>query len=171
MLKRAHAYAVKEKLFDDIVQFLRQNLDPSIEKIEMVNIEGESRFFVSSIGQNNSIDITKYGEGLQRIFEITMLMIFCRNGIICIDEVDSAIHKSLLIKFTEFIQKLADKCNVQVFLSTHSKECIDAFIENEYHNERITAYSLVEKEGKIVCKYIEGTRLEKLVDSINLDIR
>ncbi|WP_271785355.1 AAA family ATPase [Aquimarina algiphila] len=171
LLKKAHAYAIEEKYFDRVIDFIREHLDSSIQKIEMINVEGESRFVVTSSTINEVIDITKYGEGLQRVFEIALLMVYSRNGIICIDEIDSAIHKTLLIEFTKFIQQTADTFNVQVFLSTHSKECIDAFIKNQYHNEHLTAYVLKNVEGEIKCKYIDGNRLEQLVESINFDIR
>ena len=171
LLKKAHANAVKEKYFDQVIMFIQTHLDRSIEKIEMISDEGESRFMVSSSRIKEAVDITKYGEGLQRVFEIALLMVYSKNGVICIDEVDSAIHKSLLIEFTKFIQQTAEQFNVQVFLSTHSKECIDAFVKNDYHNDFIRAYALSQVDGKITCKYIEGNRLEKLVDSINFDIR
>lgn len=120
---------------------------------------------------NDVIDITKYGEGLQRVFEIALLMVYSKNGIICIDEIDSAIHTSLLIPFTKFVQQLAEKFNVQVFLSTHSKECIDAFVKNNYKNNELTAYALVKENELIKAKYIDGERLEQLIESINFDIR
>ena len=126
---------------------------------------------VTSTKNDKAIDITKYGEGLQRIFEIILLMIYSEGGIICIDEIDSAIHKSLLIKFTKFIQELADQYNVQVFLTTHSKECIDAFVENKYKNNELTAFVLKEVDDKIQYKYLNGSRLEELVDLIDIDIR
>ena len=145
-------------------------MDPTIQTIDMV---GDNRFMVSSSKFAEAIDLTKYGEGLQRVFEIALLMGYCKNGIICIDELDSAIHKSLLIDFTKFIQESAEKFNVQVFLSTHSKECIDAFVENKYHNKDITAFALTrDKEtDKVVCNYLKGDKLEQLVDSIGVDIR
>ncbi|QXP52544.1 ATP/GTP-binding protein [Cellulophaga sp. HaHa_2_1] len=172
LLKKAHAFAVKEGFIDEVIAFIKEHLDNSIEKIEMIDEDGESRFMVSSssIG-DKPIDITKYGEGLQRVFEIALLMGYSQNGIVCIDELDSAIHKSLLVQFTKFIQQTAQKFNVQVFLSTHSKECIDAFVKNDYHNNEITAYALVNDEDNIKCKYIEGSRLEQLVETINFDIR
>jgi AAA15 family ATPase/GTPase len=171
LLRKAHAYAVQEKYFDEVIDFIKTHMDSSIEKIEMVSDEGESRFMVTSNKLNNVIDITKYGEGLQRIFEIALLMGYSNNGILCIDEIDSAIHKSLLVEFTKFLQQSAERFNVQVFLSTHSKECIDAFIENKYANNEITAYALTEENEKVVCKYIDGSRLENLIETINFDIR
>lgn len=171
LLRKAHAKAVQEKYFDDIIGFIQQKMDPSIEKIEMVSIENESRFMVSSSNLDYAIDLTKYGEGLQRVLEIALLMGYSKNGIMCIDELDSAIHKSLLIDFTEYIQLLAEKFNVQVFLSTHSKECIDAFVENNYPDDALTVFTLKQENNRIVCRYLEGNKLKSLVESINIDIR
>lgn len=172
LLKKAHAFAVEEKYFDEIIDFIKNYLDPNIEKIELVSISNESRFMVTSTSLDNAIDITKYGEGLQRVFEIALLMVYSRNGIICIDEIDSAIHRNLLIKFTSFIQMLADKYNVQVFLTTHSKECIDAFVENDYPDDELTAFALeVGENGKVECNFLSGNKLKQLVETINIDIR
>jgi len=168
LLSKAHSYAVKEKYFDDIVDFIRNNMDSSIEKITLVE---DNRFMVDSRNFEKAIDITKFGEGMQRVFEIALLMGYNRDGILCIDEIDCAIHNSLLVRFSRFLQQLAEKFNVQVFISTHSKECIDAFIKAKYNNNDITAYSLTEENGKVVCKYVKGERLESLIQSINFDIR
>jgi AAA15 family ATPase/GTPase len=171
LLHAAHKLAVENKYFDKVIEFINQYLDEDIEKIDLVNDEGENRFRVSTKKLDKAIDLTKYGEGLQRVFEIALLLGYCKDGILCVDEIDSAIHKSLLLNFTKFIQKTADDFNVQVFLSTHSKECIDAFVENDYPDDNLTAYALTEEEGKIVCKFLEGNKLKQLVESINLDIR
>ncbi len=171
LLRQAHARAVQEKYFDEIMLFINENLDSSIEKIEMISIDNESRFMVSSSNNDVAIDITKYGEGLQRVFEIALLMGYSKNGVICIDELDSAIHKNLLVKFTEFIQKLAVNFNVQVFLSTHSKECIDAFVENSYPDDELMAYAITENNGELSAKFLEGNKLKQLVETINIDIR
>ena len=40
----------------------------------------------------------------------------CRNGVLFIDEFETAIHYSLLLEFTKFTQQLAERFNVQVFL-------------------------------------------------------
>jgi AAA15 family ATPase/GTPase len=170
-LKIAHAQAVKEKAIDIIVKFIRKNIDPAIKKIDMTVIDGVSRFFVTSDTFEKSIDITNYGEGVRRVFEIALFFAYARNGVLLIDEFETAIHKSLLVNFTRFVQELAERFNVQVFLTSHSKECIDSFIMNNYRTEDITAYQLKEEKGVISCKYVEGKRLKKLLESIDEDIR
>ncbi len=170
LVAKAYDKAVTDKYLDEIILFIKNKMDNSINKIEMIS---SNRIMVSSSKFDKAIDITKYGEGLQRVFEIALLMGYCQNGVLCIDELDSAIHKNLLIAFTKFIQESAEKFNVQVFLSTHSKECIDAFVENEYKNEDITAYALTRKKetNQIVCKFLKGDKLARLIDSIDIDIR
>ncbi len=171
LLQTAHTAAVNEGYFEIVKNFIREKLDPSIKNIELVNEAGENRFMVTTEDHEKPIDLTKYGEGLQRVFEIALLLGYCKNGILCIDEIDSALHTSLLRDFTKFIQEIAIEFNVQVFLSTHSKECIDAFVENDCSNDDITAYALSIEDGSIRCKYVDGNRLEKLIETINFDIR
>ncbi|MCP4219063.1 MAG: AAA family ATPase [bacterium] len=170
-LKAAHARAVKEKSIDIIVQFIKEHIDPAIRKIDMTTIDGVGRFFVTSDAFDTSIDITSYGEGVRRIFEIALFFAYARNGVLLIDEFETAIHKSLLVGFSKFVQELAERFNVQVFLTSHSKECIDSFIRNGYKTEDITAYVLKEEKDNITCKYVDGKRLESLLDSIDVDIR
>ena len=170
ILREAHACAVKEKRIGEITDFISRHIDPAIEKIEMLDIHGENRFFVTSKTHDTSIDLTKYGEGLQRIFEIALLLSYCSDGILCIDEIDSAIHKGLLVRFAEFVQRLAAKYNVQLFLSTHSKECIDAFSRTQ--KEDMMAFVLQKTlDDKVDFRYMEGEELKKLIDIIDLDIR
>ncbi len=171
LLETAYSQAVTEKYIDKIVTFLARNIDNSIVNITLTLTDGVSRFLVNTTHLEKAIDITKYGEGLQRVFEIALLMGYCKNGILCIDEIESAIHKTLLNEFTGFLIKSAHEYNVQVFVSTHSKECIDAFMLCESSATDITAYSLKRSEDEITCKYIDGKRLSRMIENIDLDIR
>ncbi|MBL4586751.1 MAG: AAA family ATPase [Flavobacteriales bacterium] len=92
LLHEAHKMAVENRYFDKVIEFIRSFLDEGIEKIDLVNDEGENRFKVTSSSIEKAVDITKYGEGLQRVFEIALLLGYCSNGILCIDEIDSALH-------------------------------------------------------------------------------
>ncbi len=170
-LKNAHARAVEDKSIDIVVDFIKKNIDPGIQKIDMTTIDGVSRFFVNSDDFDKAVDITNYGEGVRRVFEIALFFAYAKNGVLLIDEFETAIHKSLLVDFSKFIQELAEKFNVQVFLTSHSKECIDSFILNDYKTKDITAYVMKVEDRQIKCKYVEGKRLEKLLESIDVDIR
>jgi AAA15 family ATPase/GTPase len=154
-----------------VISFIK-TIDSSINDIRLNESDDIARFIVDSEKfQDKNVEITNYGEGIQRIFEIALAFAYAKNGVICIDEFETAIHFSLLVDFTKFIQELSIKFNVQVFITSHSKECIDAFVNNGYQNEDISAYQLNNIDNKIEKKYISGNRLKTLVDSISLDIR
>lgn len=170
ILQKAHAYAVKQKIFSKVINFIREEVDSDIENIELVDQGGESRFLVSSSRHKTSIDLTKYGEGLQRIFEIALLLAYCTNGILCIDEIDSGIHHKLLTAFCRYIMDLAKDFNVQVFISTHSKECVDAFARLD--SDEVMAYKLKFGVNKSLdFRYIGGKRLNELIEDMDIDIR
>lgn len=168
----AHSKNVELKVFNLVVNFLTNYIDSHIEDIEFTEVENIKRFLVDTQSfPDRAVSITSYGEGLQRIFEIALSFAYCKNGVILIDELETAIHYSLLINFTKFIQELAVKFNVQVFITSHSKECIDAFVQNNVHNEDISAFLLENQDGNITTKYIGGDRLKYLIENVSLDIR
>ena len=167
-----HYKNVQLKEFSLIVDFIKEHIDTNINDIELTEKNDIKRFLVDTdIFPEKSVDITSYGEGLQRIFEIALSFAYCKNGVLLIDELETAIHYSLLVDFTKFIQELARKFNVQVFITSHSKECIDAFVQNNVYNEDISAFLLENKNGNITTKYIGGDRLKYLTENISLDIR
>jgi len=154
-----------------VINFIKK-VDNTINDIRLSEESEVKRFIVdSSKFLEENLEITNYGEGLQRIFEIALSFAYAKNGIVCIDEFETAIHYTLLIDFTKFIQELSQIFNVQVFLTTHSKEAIDAFVQNNYRNDMISAYLLENIDNNIGYKYINGDRLKYLVDNIDLDIR
>lgn len=170
-LLNSYADSVNKKMDKLIIKFLKK-IDHNIQDIKLIEKNGIKRFAVLSENFENARDITSFGEGLQRIFEISLAFASAKNGVLLIDELETAIHKSLLIDFTYFIQELAEKFNVQVFITSHSKECIDAFVQNDYKdNSELIAYLIENKNNEFSYKYIDGDRLNSLVESMDLDIR
>lgn len=156
---------------EHVISFIKE-VDPEIRDIRLSESDGIKRFVVdSNKNKDRNLDITHYGEGIQRIFELAIAFAHARNGVICIDEFETAIHKTLLIPFTKFVQQLAKYFNVQVFITSHSKECIDAFVQNDYRNEDISAYYLENVDSKVMSKFITGEKLKKQIEYIDFDLR
>ncbi len=154
-----------------VVDFLNE-IEPTIKDVRFTEDMDLKRFIVeSSFDIDRNFDLTSYGEGIQRIFYIALSFAACRNGVLFIDEFETAIHYSLLLQFTRFTQELSERFNVQLFLTSHSGECISAFLENGYKNEDITGFQLSKKDGKVQVKSAEGERFGYLVKNVDLDIR
>lgn len=170
-LVSAHSRVVELGKMDDLIDFMRKNIDPNLVGIRMVDSEEPVRFIVTTRDEEEGLELTKYGEGMQRIFEISLYIISCAGGCVFIDELDSGIHKHLLDAYVAFISELAKTFHVQLFISTHSKECIDAFLNN-CGVDSMSAYRL-DKDAKkqIAVRRTNGVELKQLVENFNIDIR
>lgn len=154
-----------------VIDFMKR-VENSIVDIRYTEEMDVKRFLVESkYSLERSFDLTTYGEGIQRIFYIALAFASCRNGVILIDEFETAIHFSLLKEFTRLTQELAETFNVQVFLTSHSRECIEAFVENGYKTEQVTGFQMINSGNKISSKRVEGERFKYLIENIALDIR
>lgn len=158
-----------EKAEKIVLEYMKK-LDSSIEEIFLVETDGIKRLMVRS-SKEEDLDIHKYGEGVQRAYSLILNFMANRGGVILIDELEVGIHFSFLIELTKFIQELSEEFGVQVFITTHSDECLEAFVENNYKNEMLAFHQLVEKDGRIFTKYIGGERYKELKQAIDLEIR
>jgi AAA15 family ATPase/GTPase len=86
-----------------------------------------------------AIPLKHLGDGINRIFTIALALINAKNKILLIDEIDLGLHHSVQRKLWEIIFKFSKELNVQVFATTHSQDCVEAFTnvlnEETYQNE------------------------------------
>lgn len=166
--------SVEEGTKDEVVSFIRDKLDSGFANVDAIPSHESAEFTRFRVTHENftiAADLTQFGEGVQRIFHIGLLFAYARGGIVLIDEFENAIHYTLLRPFTRFVQELAVKFDVQVFLSSHSKECIDAFVTNEYRLDDISAFALRRENNHRVAHRYDGNRLKQLLDVANVDLR
>ncbi len=159
-LEKHYARAVNKDILNDILDFIKEHIDPQLKDIRFTK-EYIETFKVNH--QSFTIDLSAFGEGLQRIFYIALQFASAENGVILIDELENGLHYTLLESFTHFIQELAIKLNVQVFLTTHSKETIEAFVSNNFENEDISFNLMVEnkRENRVKIIYSSSDLLIK----------
>jgi AAA15 family ATPase/GTPase len=163
--------SVETKSIDKIVNFLGTNVDKGTKNIYYVG-GTLSRFLVDHDNfKDKNIDLMQFGEAMQRIVFLTLPFASARNGILLIDEIENSIHFGLMKRFAELILELSQEFNTQVFITSHSKECIDAFLSVKTELKNITAYQMIEEDEQIKCKYMSGQRLAKLIKLIDADLR
>jgi hypothetical protein len=174
-LNEPHRYAsfyhrsTQSKSLPRIFEFIKEEVLPTLNDIRLV--DELQRFLVDDSDFPYSLDLMNYGEGLQRIFFISLLFASAANGVVLIDEFENAIHTELIGHFSKFIHKLADTFNVQVFLTSHSKECIDAFVTNVPTVDDFSFHALVPSDGKISAREFTGDEFRRLIEAGNVDLR
>ena len=154
---------------ENVIRFIKENIDSRLTNIELADERG--RFLVSHLDFERAPDLSSFGDGLRRVFEIGLLLAAVRGGVLLIDEFESAIHPQLLRAFTRVVQEMAVEHNVQVFLTTHSKEALDAFITNNYRTDDIAAYALRRGPQGVDVRRFDGDQLLLLHEAGDFDLR
>ncbi|RDB05887.1 AAA family ATPase [Runella aurantiaca] len=98
-------------------------------QISNLHFEGGLKPYVLLEGEDEPVPLRSMGDGINRILTIILAMVNCENGYLLIDEFENGLHYSVQEKLWEIIFHLAERLNVQVFATTHSYDCIDAFSE------------------------------------------
>ena len=168
-LVKAHDAALDVGTKTEVIDFIKENIDSRISSVDFADTQ--RRFLATHPDFERAPDLASFGDGLWRVFEIGMLLASVRDGVLLIDEFESAIHPQLLSDFTRVVQRLAVELNVQVFLTTHSKEALDAFITNNYKTDDIAAYALRQHPEGIDVRRFDGDQLLLLHEAADFDLR
>lgn len=73
--------------------------------------------------------ISEYGGGMMRYFRFIIEIIQCEDNRIMIDEVEIGVHHTKYKEFWKNILKLVENKKIQLFATTHSQECTEAYIQ------------------------------------------
>ncbi len=122
--------------------------------------------FIKVQGDAERVPIRSLGDGINRLLALSLSLANCRNGIILLDEMDSGLHYSVLYDLWRIIFETAKKLNIQVFATTHSKECIDAFQKMSAEDNDPNSGMLIRLEnqdGDIVATNFDEDGLETMM--------
>lgn len=111
-------------------------IDPSIERIatsasKRWRQEGggpttKAGLVVRSHDKADRIPIGSMGDGIWRILGLALTLVHCRDGVLLIDEIDTGLHYSVMEKMWKLVTETARRLNVQVFATTHSRDCYES---------------------------------------------
>src|SRR4028118_1928952 len=119
-------------------------------------------------GIDEPLPLKSMGDGMTQLFHIIVALVNARNGLLLIDEFENGLHWSVQPKVWDIVFQLSDRLNVQVFATTHSRDCIKGFDQAWTNYPTLGAFfRLDEKNGLIKAR--EYT-LETLNDSIDMDV-
>lgn len=146
----------KEAFLDDLIS----QLDPQIESFKIIN-------GIPSCEINNEwIVLNELGDGTRHLISIITSMFAAEGGYIFIDEVDNGVHYTFLDELWKQIFKLSKVLNCQVFATTHSRECIEAFNRaNEADDGVYLEFYRNEKNQQIQVKHRGYQQLDYSLNS------
>lgn len=125
----------KEEQLIDGLKLINANIERIAPSLNSLN--NTSEFMVKIRGFNKPASIKSLGDGTYKLFQIILTIINAENGTILIDEIENGLHYSVQPDVWKLIFTLAKRLNVQVFATTHSWDCIEAFQKASSEHEDV----------------------------------
>lgn len=111
-----------------VLDWLRM-LDPRISDLAYVagRLASSPRLALLRIEGQVRIPLRSMGDGLTKLFHIAIAVASAPRGVLLIDEFENGLHWSVQEKLWIALAKAAREFRVQVFCTTHSRDCIESF--------------------------------------------
>lgn len=155
---------------DEVVKCL-QLIDPNIKKIAMVGRKFGSNYRIPVVrygDANERVPLKSFGEGMVRIFHIALALVNAKGGFLLIDEFENGLHWSIHPAVWNVVFTMAERLNVKVFATTHSKDCIRGFHEIWSQREPDGTFHRLDIKNKKI-KAVSYT-CEILADALETDV-
>lgn len=136
-----------------------QTLDERIERFAPKGRDRRPRIMVRLKGTNKPLPIGTLGDGVNRLLTIAVALAKSANGILLIDEIDTGLHFTAMDRMWQFISNASEKLNVQVFATTHSRDCYESLAVICHETpEALSRVSIqrIEKDRQTAVSYNEA---------------
>lgn len=154
-----------------------QLFDPGIEDIMIFKSDIGNRpveyIRHSALGD---MPISSYGDGIKKVLALSNAIALAANGILLIDEVETAIHKKYYDDILRFIIKACRSFHVQVFITTHSIEAIDGLLATQDYDiqnetDDICVCTIRRGESVSFSRVLSGREVYENRDAFGFEVR
>lgn len=108
-----------------------RTIEPTIERIASIGTQARrggrgGRGGLAMMVSGHRVPVGSMGDGLWRLLGVALAMVQARGGVLLIDEIDTGLHYSVLVDMWRLVLETARSLDVQVFATTHSRDCYEA---------------------------------------------
>lgn len=112
---------------EDLYEMLRV-IEPEIQRIApQRNHSGE--FKVLLAGAEDPIPLRNLGGGVGHLLNLALSLVNAAGGLLMVDDIDMGLHSSVMPDLWRLIWETANKLDIQVFATTHSRDCWQSLAE------------------------------------------
>lgn len=138
------------ELYQEILDVLKE-FDPGIISINYDDGGTPRRggyYKILTKENNKALPLDMYGDGMKKALLLMSAVIKAKNGILLLDEFETAIHTSAMDRVFKWILETCCKLNVQVFLTSHSEEAINKVLNCSEQLQKDMAIYTLYKDGE-----------------------
>ncbi len=129
-------------------------INSNIERISFVTEEHQGRRVpvVSLKDSGRIVHLYSMGDGLNRVLTIILSLLNAKDGILLLDEFETGLHYSAQKPLWDIIFMLAEELNIQVFVTSHSSDCLKTFTKSNINDQGLLIRLEQRKSGIVpVC--------------------
>lgn len=154
---------------------LLQLFDPDVLNVDI----GSSRGYLPAIYLKHRrlglAPLSVFGDAMRRsVLLASTLSALPKGGVLLLDEVEAGVHVEAQQRIFAWLINAAHQRDVQVFMTTHSLEALDAMLlgqANSGTDKDIVVYQLKREPDAVHCKRFAGDLLHRLRFERGLDVR
>ena len=163
------------EMYEEMLTVLKE-YDENIISInydkESDSLPGRGVYKILSKSHKKALPLNVYGDGMKKAVLLMSAVVRAQNGILLLDEFETAIHTSAMDKTFKWILEACRKLNVQLFLTSHSKEAIDKVLKcAPDHMDDIAVYTLYKDETGTVARRLSARKAIEVQDEMGLELR
>lgn len=162
------------ELYEEMMHILRA-FDENIINVNALKDDRNpfnTEYMILTKNHPKALPLNAYGDGMKKAVLLLSAVVKARDGILLLDEFETAIHTSAMNSIFSWLLKSALKLNVQVFLTSHSKEAIEKVLECDTELQSyINLYTLYNYENRNYVRTMNCQEAINAKDNLGLELR
>ena len=162
-------------LYEEMLMVLKE-YDSDIISINYDNESngsvGRGVYKILSKAHKKALPLNVYGDGMKKAILLMSAVIQAKDGILLLDEFETAIHTSAMNKTFKWILETCKRLNVQVLMTSHSKEAIDKVLKCAPSlMDDMAVYTMYKEADSVSVRRLEARKAIEAQDEMGLELR
>lgn len=157
---------------DDLKQALGVVL-PLLADVEVITNRSGQPFILATTARSERLPLQALGGGMTRLFRLFVSFHEVRGGLVVVDEIENGLHHLVMPEFWRRIRAMTGEFDVQLFATTHSRECVLAALDAfDGRRDDLAIHSLYRKKGVELVEAATYTgKTLRAVRDLDLEVR
>lgn len=162
------------EMYEEMLSILR-TFDENIIGISAIAADANAsaaEYMVLTKDHKKALPLNVFGDGMKKAILLLSAVVKARDGILLLDEFETAIHTSAMDRIFSWILESAKRLNVQVFLTSHSKEAIEKVLRCSEELQRdINVYTFYKKSDRHLVRTMTCEEAVNAQKCLGLELR
>jgi hypothetical protein len=152
---------------------IMKEVEPRLKRLRYAKLPGTSSPLVfADVGLSHAVPATQMGQAFNRILHVYSEILTAKTNVLLIDEIENGIFSESLPLIWKGLFAVCEEQNVQIFATTHSRECVMAAYEaaKDRAKDEISVQRLQMVKGNIEAVRLGASHLGMAAE-MGLEVR